>query len=212
MKKTLIQCDFDLTVTDSDVSLLILDEFAEGDWRSLWDLYNKDKISLGEFNERAFRMVKAGRAEMSEFIKNRFKVRTGFPQFLNFCKKKEFRVVIVSNGLDFYIEDILNGLGWNEVEFHAAETTFDPTGLKVRYVAHNGMELDNNFKLSYTDLFLQQGYRIAYVGDGNSDFVPAQKCQCIFATESLLKHCQTNKVACIPFSNFNDVISGLGSW
>ena len=212
MQKTLIQCDFDMTVTDRDVSLLILDEFAGNNWHMLWDNYNDGKISLGEFNERAFGMVKAGRNEILDFIKNKFEVRRGFSQFVEYCRGKNYRIVIVSNGLDFYIEEVLRDIGWEDIEYHAAETVFLPGGLQARYINHDGMVLDSNFKLSYTKLFLSQGYRVAYVGDGNSDFIPAQKCQRIFATELLLKHCRDNKVKCTPFTSFLDVTAELQSW
>ncbi len=33
--KTLVQCDFDGTVTEEDVSFMLLDAFANGGWRQL---------------------------------------------------------------------------------------------------------------------------------------------------------------------------------
>ena len=59
--KTLIQCDFDGTITEKDVSYLILDAFSTGDWRQLLAQYREDKIPVGYFNMKAFAMVKADR-------------------------------------------------------------------------------------------------------------------------------------------------------
>jgi len=56
--KTLIQCDFDGTITQEDVSFLILDAFASRDWRQLLTQYREGKISVGRFNMKAFAMVK----------------------------------------------------------------------------------------------------------------------------------------------------------
>ena len=39
--KTLIQCDFDGTVTEEDVSFFLLDAFAQGDWRALLREYKE---------------------------------------------------------------------------------------------------------------------------------------------------------------------------
>jgi 2-hydroxy-3-keto-5-methylthiopentenyl-1-phosphate phosphatase len=103
-------------------------------------------------------------------------------------------------------------LGLQDIEHHAAETYFDPEGLKVRYVGADGAVLDRDFKLSWTKKFLSEDYRVVYIGDGNSDFVPAQQCHYIFATASLLKHCQRNGVACTPFTDFNDVIKTMELW
>jgi 2-hydroxy-3-keto-5-methylthiopentenyl-1-phosphate phosphatase len=210
--KTLIQCDFDNTVTYKDISFLLLDAFAGAAWREHLEKYQEGKISVGEFNRLSFSMVKAGHQEMLDYIKDRVRLRPGFQEFAQFCREKGFRLVIVSNGLDFYIEEILKGLGLKDIEHHAAETRFNQEGLKVRYVGADGTVLDRDFKLSWVKKFLNEGYRVVYIGDGNSDFVPAQQCHHIFATASLLIHCQQNDVACTPFADFNDVIKAMELW
>jgi 2-hydroxy-3-keto-5-methylthiopentenyl-1-phosphate phosphatase len=59
--KTVVQCDFDGTITEKDVSFLLLDNFAEGNWRQLFKEYTESKMPVGTFNRRAFAMVKAAR-------------------------------------------------------------------------------------------------------------------------------------------------------
>jgi 2-hydroxy-3-keto-5-methylthiopentenyl-1-phosphate phosphatase len=190
----------------------LLDAFAGAEWREHLEKYQDGRITVGQFNSLSFGMVKAGRKEMLEYIKDRALLRPGFQQFAQLCREKGFRLVIVSNGLDFYIAEILKSLGLQDIEHHAAETYFDPEGLKVRYVGADGAVLDRDFKLSWTKKFLSEDYRVVYIGDGNSDFVPAQQCHYIFATASLLKHCQRNGIACTPFTDFNDVIKTMELW
>ena len=210
--KILIQCDFDGTVTYKDVSFLLLDAFAGYEWRDYLDQYQDGKISVGEFSRKSFSMVKASRQEMLDYIKTKVRIRQGFKQFMEFCKGKNFRLVIVSNGLDFYIDDILKNLGLKDVEYHAAETIFNHEGLRVSYASPEGKTIDADFKLSYMEKFLDEGYEVVYIGDGNSDFVPAQKCHHIFATDSLLRRCKYHDLACIPFSDFFDVIKVMETW
>jgi 2-hydroxy-3-keto-5-methylthiopentenyl-1-phosphate phosphatase len=212
MVETLIQCDFDDTVTYKDMSFLLLDAFSGFEWHDYLEKYQDGEMSVGEFNRLSFSMVKASRREMLDYIKDKVRLRTGFPAFVRLCRDKGFRLVIVSNGLDFYVAEILNGLGLRNIEHHAAETKFDPAGLKVRYVGADGTVLDKDFKLSWTSKFLSEGYHVVYIGDGNSDFVPAQKCHYIFATDSLLKHCQRNNIVCTPFNDFHDIIKVIESW
>ncbi|MBI2979758.1 MAG: hypothetical protein HYY41_02890 [Chloroflexi bacterium] len=57
--KTLVQCDFDGTITEEDVSFMLLDAFADGDWRRRLKEYEAGRISVGRFNTEAFSMVKA---------------------------------------------------------------------------------------------------------------------------------------------------------
>ena len=76
--KTLIQCDFDGTVTEEDVSFFLLDAFAQGDWRGLLRQYKENRISVGEFNTRAFAMVKNDKTALLEEVKVKTKVRFSF--------------------------------------------------------------------------------------------------------------------------------------
>ena len=210
--KTLIQCDFDDTVTYKDISFFLLDAFAGAEWREHLEKYQDGKLTVGEFNRLSFSMVKAGRREMLDYIRDKVRLRPGFQEFAQFCREKGFWLVIVSNGLDFYIEEILKGLGLKDIEHHAAETQFNPEGLKVRYVGADGTVLDRDFKLSWVKKFLSEGYRVVYIGDGNSDLVPAQQCHHIFATASLLRHCQRDGIACTPFADFNDIVKAMELW
>ena len=105
--KTLVQCDFDGTITEEDVSFLLLDAFADGDWRQIFREYEKGKISVGRFNMKAFSMVKADKERLLELVRREIKVRPGFHELVACCRRKGFRFAIVSNGLDSYIEEIL---------------------------------------------------------------------------------------------------------
>ncbi|MBN1644146.1 MAG: MtnX-like HAD-IB family phosphatase [Dehalococcoidales bacterium] len=212
MKKVLVQCDFDGTVTVEDISFMLLDAFANGDWRAVNRQYAEGKITVGQFNEQAFAMVKTGKKTMLEYIKNRAVLRKGFRDFADFCKGKNFRLVIVSNGLDFYIEQIFKDNGLRDIEFHAAETRFLPQGLKVRYVGPDGNVVDREFKDKYAKSYLDEGYNVVYIGNGTSDLSAARLSHHIFATESLLRNCRQHNVTCTSFTDFTDIISMLRPW
>ena len=207
--KTLVQCDFDGTITEKDASFLLLDAFAQGDWLRLLREYKEHKISVGEFNTRAFAMVKADKATLLEALKGKVKVRAGFHELVNYCLRKGFRFVIVSNGLDFYINAILKDLGLENIELHAAKTAFHPEGMKVQYIGPDGKRLEDGFKEAYTELFLKLGYRVIYMGNGDSDIAPARYAHHVFATGDLLTHCRGNNLDYKPFENFIDVVRYL---
>jgi 2-hydroxy-3-keto-5-methylthiopentenyl-1-phosphate phosphatase len=207
--KTLVQCDFDGTVTEEDVSFFLLDAFAQGDWRRLLRDYREHRISVGEFNTRAFAMVKADRHTLLEALKGEVKVRAGFHKLVNYCLKKGFRLVIVSNGLDFYIRAVLKDLGLGNIEMHAAQASFHPEGMKVQYVGPDGERLEDGFKEAYTQSFLKLGYRVIYVGNGDSDIAPAKYAHYVFATGDLLAYCRENNLKYKPFETFRDVVREL---
>lgn len=209
MTKNLIQCDFDGTISEEDISFLILDRFATRPWRPLLEQYQQGKISVGYFNTTAFSLVKADRQSMLDFVKQSARIRPGLAELVEFCRKKQIEFVIISNGLDFYIKFILDYLGLSRIEIIAAKTEFDPEGLKVHYIGPDGKELMEKFKETYTRLYLSEGYRVIYIGNGVSDFPSARLSYRVFADQDLLHCCKEGNLQCIPFKTLHDVVTGL---
>lgn len=212
--KIAIQIDFDGTVTEEDVSFLLLDTYVGSAWREHLEEYSSGKIPVGTFNKRVFGMMKADRKTMTDFVlhSERVKIRPGFRELLDYCVRKDFKIIIVSNGLKFYIEAILENLGLRGVdalEIIAADNEFYPGGLNVAYLGPDGTELEAGFKEAYTDMLNKQGYSVIYVGNGSSDIYPSHKAEWVFATDQLIKRCQKEKLDCVPFKDFYDVIKGL---
>lgn len=203
--KIVLQCDFDGTIATEDVSFMLLDAFADGDWRKVHEEYHAARMTVGEFNSRVFGMVKTGRETMVEYMKEHVKIREGLNELARTCEKKGVKLVIVSNGLDFYIEQILKNAGLAHIESHAARTIFKPTGLEVAYIGPAGNVMDDGFKEAYTRLYLEQGCRVLYAGDGFSDAGAAKLAHKIFAIEGLLKYCREAGIACSTFEKLTDI-------
>jgi len=209
MKKLLIQCDFDGTILEEDISFAILEEFARGDWKAIDREYIEGKITVADFNERAFGLVKAGYAEQMAFIKGREQPRPGFRELMQLCRERDIRFVVVSNGFAFYIQHIFNYLGLPDIEYHAARVDFVNSRMHIAYYSPEGKILRSGFKESYTDKYLREGYDIIYIGNGMSDFAPAKKCRTVFACDSLVKYCRESGLPYLHFSDFHDVIRFL---
>jgi len=207
--KTLVQCDFDGTITEKDVSFLLLDAFSVGDWRQLLTKYREGKIPVGYFNMKAFAMIKTDRQTLIELVRSEARLRAGVNEFLACCQKRGFELVIVSNGLDFYIKTILGDIGVDSIKVIAAQTRFTPEGIEAKYIGPEGNQLQEGFKESYARLFLSQGYRIIYVGNGTSDIDAAKLSHHIFATDDLLDYCKKMNINCTPFVDLNDVVRGF---
>jgi 2-hydroxy-3-keto-5-methylthiopentenyl-1-phosphate phosphatase len=214
--KTAIQIDFDGTVTIEDVSFLLLDTYVGQKWRDELVEYTSGKIPVGAFNRRVFGMMKASRKIMTDFVLTdpRVEIRRGFKELLEYCEKKGYKIVIVSNGLLFYIQAILEKLGLDKIkgmEIYAAKNDFFEGGLKVAYIGPDGQEVETGFKEAYTKMLIKQGYSVIYLGNGDSDIYPSRLANKVFATEQLLKRCHKESLKCVPFEDFFEVIEGLKS-
>jgi 2-hydroxy-3-keto-5-methylthiopentenyl-1-phosphate phosphatase len=209
--KTLIQCDFDGTLTEEDVSFLILDTFADGDWRSILEQYKSNQISVGHFNTLAFRMVKKDESALTRFVSKEAELRPGLKDLLNYCRKRNFRFTIVSNGMTFYIRTMLKNAGLNNIEIYAAQAEFNNHGIEARYIGPDGREILNGFKEAYIKQFLSEGWRVITIGNGASDIPAAKLAHYTFATEPMLSLCRGMKFDCLPFENLDDIIKGLNT-
>jgi 2-hydroxy-3-keto-5-methylthiopentenyl-1-phosphate phosphatase len=207
--RDLVQCDFDGTVTEEDAAFFLLDEFAQGDWRRVLRDYEQHRISVREFSVRAFAMIKADKPTLLDALKGKVKVRAGLHELVDYCLGKGAKFVIVSNGLDFYIRAMLKNLGLEYLEVHAARSVFNPDGMRIEYVGPDGGKLDDGFKDAYIKSFLKLGYRVTYIGNGDSDIAPSRHAQSVFATGDLLAFYRQNNLKCRPFETFLDVVGGL---
>ena len=214
--KIAVQIDFDGTVTIEDVSFLLLDTYVGSVWREHLKEYSSGKIPVGAFNKKVFGMMKADRKTMTEMVlsSERVKIRPGFRELLEYCARQDYKIVIVSNGLLFYIEAILKNLGVRGIkglEIYAARNDFYPGGVKVAYIGPDGTELEAGFKEAYTEMLVKRGYDVIYMGNGDSDIYPSRRAKHVFATDQLLKRCRAEKLDCIPFTDFFEVIRGIES-
>jgi 2-hydroxy-3-keto-5-methylthiopentenyl-1-phosphate phosphatase len=207
--KTLIQCDFDGTLTEEDISFLILDTFADGDWRYYLEQYKNNQISVGHFNTLAYRMVKKDEAALIQFVNEKTELRPGLKELVDYCRKRNFRFTIVSNGMTFYIQTLLKNTGINGVEVYAAQAEFNNNGIEARYIGPDGKEIQNGIKEAYIKYFLNDGWRVISIGNGASDIPAAKLAHYSFATEPMLSLCREIKFDCLPFEKLDDIIKGL---
>jgi 2-hydroxy-3-keto-5-methylthiopentenyl-1-phosphate phosphatase len=204
--KTIVQCDFDGTITEGDVSFVLLDAFARGDWRRLESDYQERRISVQDLNARAFAMVKADASTLLKTIDGKVRVRAGFQNLVSYCRERRFRLVIVSNGLDFYIRAILKDLHLEDIEVISGQACFRPEGIEVRYLGPDGRILEDGFKETYVRSFRGLGYRLIYMGNGESDIAPARHAHHVFATDRLLSHARKHNLDWRPLGSFVDAV------
>lgn len=209
--KIAIQCDFDGTIVKGEVSILLLDAFADGNWREIDDAFYNGEISVKDCTKQCFSMVKADEKTLKEFVLrcDRIKVRGGFVELCNYCQQKGCHFVVVSNGLTFYIDVILKDLGVRNIEVFAAQNQFSSDGMKIKYTGPDGYEPETDFKEACTKYLQKQGYIVICIGDSVSDIFTARRANYIFATGALRDHCRKENLEFMPFETFNDVIKGL---
>jgi 2-hydroxy-3-keto-5-methylthiopentenyl-1-phosphate phosphatase len=205
--KTLVQCDFDATLTIGEISHALLENFAVGDWKSIQAAYYAGRITVEECNTWQFAMIDAAPETLRDFLLHAGKVvlRQGVKEFLGYAKARGWELSIISNGLRFYIEVILEDMGYPDIEVIAAETEFAPGGLLLSYRGTDDTPVMSGFKAARAEQQRRRGYdTVYYIGDGMADLPPARHADHVFATSVLLEKCREEG---LPHSGFTDLFS-----
>jgi len=205
----IIQCDFDGTVTTNNVSLLLRERFAIGNWRKTESDYLQGLLGVEESNKRQFALIREPKEKLVAFATQKARVRTGFLDLVHYCRSSGIRLIIISSGLDFYIEAVLNKIGSPNIELYCARTSFGQDGITVSYIGPDGSLLKQGFKEKYLAWLKKRGGCVTYIGDGLSDLAAASAADQVFATGHLHRLLGTKQVSHYSFTDFHDILHQL---
>jgi 2-hydroxy-3-keto-5-methylthiopentenyl-1-phosphate phosphatase len=205
----IIQCDFDGTIIKNNLSVLIREHFAPEPWRNIEADYIEGRITVEESNRRQFALIKEPKEKLQEFVRSHIDLRQGFLEFTADCEAKRHQLVIVSSGLDFYIDVVLSELGISDIEMYCGTTEFNEKGIMVNYYDHNGNIIKHGFKNSYINWLKCRNENVVYIGDGLSDLEAARHANYVFATSHLAMLLKEEHVSWSSFDNFINIINKL---
>jgi 2,3-diketo-5-methylthio-1-phosphopentane phosphatase len=201
-----VLCDFDGTIARDDVGNLFFRTFGGPGAERIVDEWKNGAISSRTCMEREASLVKASRHEVDRFV-CRCKLDPYFKDFIDFTARNDIEVVIVSDGLDHYIENMLMRNGLGDLQFYANVTRFGDGRLTVEFPYYDLRDCRDcgNCKTHHLEKFRRAGYYIIYVGNGLSDRCPATHSDLVFAKSELLEFCRQNGLNHVPYGNFRDV-------
>jgi 2-hydroxy-3-keto-5-methylthiopentenyl-1-phosphate phosphatase len=206
MKKIVVLCDFDGTVAQEDVGDLLFQTFAREDAQQAVTEWTRGKISSRECLEREAASARCCPHELKKFLSSR-RLDPYFKDFHDFARQRGIEVVVLSDGLDYYIEQILirNGLGG--IEFFANRLHIDGETLRVEFPWYDMLACTECgcCKTHHLLRYRQEGYFIVYVGNGLSDRCPCENADLVLAKGELLDHCRAKNIGAVEFRNFRDV-------
>jgi 2-hydroxy-3-keto-5-methylthiopentenyl-1-phosphate phosphatase len=200
----IIQCDFDGTIIENNLSVLIRECFAPEAWRVIETDYLERLITVEESNRRQFALIKESKERLQEFVRCHIQVRQGFTEFVADCEANGNALIIVSSGLDFYIETVLNELDILNIELYCGITEFTGKGIVVKYTDHHGNVMEHGFKLRCLNWLKQRDKTIVYIGDGLSDLDAARNASYVFATGHLASLLTEEHIS--SWSSFDDFL------
>ncbi|MBI2794301.1 MAG: MtnX-like HAD-IB family phosphatase [Ignavibacteria bacterium] len=211
--------DFDGTITLRDVGDELFMEF--GDFH-----VHSAALMSGETDVRSYYkgVVQSLRKEctpeaLKSFVEHQ-EVDSGLLDLLEFCKKRDIEVLIVSDGFDSYINPILSKhvLSNSEIgigDLKVMSNTLEYRGLHWVPAFPGATESCSCFCASCKRNAVigtsTESDVTIYVGDGMSDECAIQYCDVVFAKHSLAAYCNSHRIPHHPFKNLSDVQRILAS-
>ncbi len=208
MENICILSDFDGTITKKDGLYSFIENYANGDWQSIEQLWADNKINSKECLIEEFKLIDNLSEELiSDFVKT-VDIDEYFCDFYKRIKENNIDFYIVSDGIDYFIAKIL--------ERHSIKN--------INVISNHGEFSGDNFVITFPNDYegcinnagtckckvlsdLRKKYeKIIYIGDGISDYCVASKADILYAKSRLIQYCIKNNIEYRAFENFSDII------
>ncbi len=206
-----IVCDFDGTALVHDLGDQVALEFAGAEsYEAAEARYRAGDLSFGALLREVFSPIRASREEIAAFARPRALWRPGFERFVDACRAGGRPFLVVSSGLDAYIEPALELLPTPlraHVELRANRATCSAEGLTV---AFDGADCGfcGFCKGDVVRELQAAGHKVALCGDGTGDRHAADAADHVFARagSSLVRYCAERGIRADVFETFHEVM------
>lgn len=198
--------DFDNTMTVTDVLDNIIKKYSvSDDWKVLQKLWEQGEIGTKECLEGQLKGIRITRKQLSSFL-TKVELDHSTYKILSFLSKEGIPPVILSDNFTPIIEEILELHAIKGVKVYANSLRFYKDRLTPSF------PYDNPFcpscahcKKIHLTREQHVNKMIVYIGDGQSDFCPAEVSDVVFAKDKLLAHMKKQGRAHIPYKNLGEI-------
>jgi 2,3-diketo-5-methylthio-1-phosphopentane phosphatase len=202
--------DFDGTIALEDVGSHLFREFAGSKANEIVQYLLSGTISARECLTQECRAVESATlSELKQFV-SQFSLDPAFGSFVDFCRHRSIPVVVLSDGLDFYVERLLRKNGLGDLPFFSNHLELVEQGSSMKLVPtfpHTDAEcvVCGNCKRNHLLTMSGDDDVIVYIGDGISDRCPVRYADIVFAKGRLIPYCQEQNITYHEFRTFDDV-------
>ena len=205
-QKLKIFTDFDGTITKIDSLNMVLDEFAISDWHSIENRVTAHELSEKEALQAEFDLVKIPLQKAIDFLVKNAAIDSTFRPFVKWCKSNKIELIVLSGGFKEFIDSIfnkgrINGLDVFSNSLYVNKNSWQVVQSELPKINN----LCNHCKTNHLVESQKNGYKVVYIGDGNTDRCPAETADIIFAKESLADYLRSKNKDFFEYQNFNDI-------
>lgn len=201
-------CDFDGTISPQDIGAAFVERFSPGAEAARADLLAEwlaGRMGHRELTAGQCALLEVDEARALEFTRA-FRLDPRFAPFAREALGRGDAVMVVSEGLGFYLRDHLQQAGLGDLPWAANEAVFEGGRVRAEFpFADPGCDACGNCKAQHVRRYRGRGFHTVLVGDGTSDRHGARAADSVLARGSLAAWCRAEGVPHRPFEHFGDV-------
>lgn len=206
----IIFSDFDGTIARRDVGNRLFHHFSGGRSEGPVARWRAGELDSQECLKQEADVIRDLTArEFFEFVEG-FELDSTFGEFVSLLQEHHIPLYILSDGLDLYIQHLLQKNGLDGLTVFANRARFDNGRLKVDwpYAAHSCGKC-GNCKGYHIRRLTSTRQKAIYIGDGQSDLCAVPAADIIFAKGYLADYCREERIDFIPFRDFSSVTNTI---
>ncbi len=203
-------CDFDGTTAINDVGNLLFRTFADTRCYDIVQSWKDGRINSKQCLQQECSIARVNRSQLQDFADTQ-KLDPTFSEFVIFCQQLNIEVEIASDGLDYYINRILDNhyLG-NKVAAKANALIFEePDCIRPEFPYFaKGCRQCGNCKGYHVNEAKKTHDKVVYIGDGMSDRCGARAADVVFAKRGreLIDYCKEHDIAHREYDDFSEIM------
>jgi 2-hydroxy-3-keto-5-methylthiopentenyl-1-phosphate phosphatase len=202
-----IFCDFDGTITYQDAWIYIGNYFIKdkNKHKKIISAYESGQIGSKQCYTEECSLIEDFDAEIMDKIVDDQRIDTYFISFYNFCKVNSIEIVIVSEGMEYYIDKILRKHGIN-VKYFANEIVLKNNKISLTFPNSDAeCPLCGCCKRNILLTNTSDDEISVYIGDGQTDNCVVHYADIVFAKKTLASYCWKNNITYFDYNDFQDI-------
>lgn len=213
MKKPVIYCDFDGTITEKDNIISIMKNFAPPEWEPIKDQILSGEISIRKGVGELFSLLPTAQKEqIADFAIGQAKIRPGFEDFVAFTREEGIPLYIVSGGIDFFVLPVLSQYGPFDGVF-CNGSDFSGETIRIQWPNSCDDSCGNDCGCCKPSVIRRLGHGDEYfkivIGDSVTDLEASKQADFVLARDLLREKCVEWGLSHAPFENFHDCIASI---
>ncbi|MGN4123903.1 2-hydroxy-3-keto-5-methylthiopentenyl-1-phosphate phosphatase [Lysinibacillus sphaericus] len=214
--KPIIFCDFDGTITATDNIVSLMTHFVPEESEKIAKAMMAQTITFKDGVTAMFELLSTTQKDdVIHYLLDTAVIREGFDEFVRYAHKHAIPFYVVSGGVDFFIEPMLeqfgpfSGVYCNTADFSETQITLVYPNSCDEECAKYETQGCGCCKPTVMRKVAQNDHFKIVIGDSISDFEAAKQADLVLARDHLIERCEDLNIPHKPFETFYDCLEAV---